>query len=75
VGLPMERVATPGADPRFARMAVELVRERLADGDTPDGAPGAPALGMLGPRPATCAPGCCPNPRGPRPALCGSDPA
>lgn len=76
-GLPMERVATPGADPRFARMAVDLFLERLAQGpDDPTGAgaaAAAPALGALGPRAATCAPGCCPNPRGPRPALCGAD--
>ncbi len=68
VGLPVERVPTPAPDPRFAAMVVDLALEQAADPPGPVGT----VLGSLGPRPATCAPGCCPNPRGARPALCGS---
>src|SRR5204863_168700 len=42
LGLPLQRAATPGTDPRFVSMITELVRERL------HGAPRA-ALGRLGP--------------------------
>lgn len=74
VGIAFERVATPGSDPRFVATLVDLVAERLA-ATTATGTPeGATALGWLGPRPAVCASGCCPNPRGPRPALCGVQP-
>ena len=44
LGLPFARAAAPGASPRFAAMAAELVAELT------DGAP-AQALGPLGPRP------------------------
>jgi ferrochelatase len=72
VGLPVARAATPGTDPRFVAMVADLLAEQRA---AVDGAPiEAPALGDLGPRVVPCAVGCCPNPRGPRPALCGSDP-
>jgi ferrochelatase len=73
VGLPVRRVATPGTDPRFVAMIADLLVERraLAGGERV----AEPALGRLGPRAVPCPPGCCPNPRGPRPALCGSDPA
>jgi protoporphyrin/coproporphyrin ferrochelatase len=69
LGLPFARAATPGTDPRFVSMIVELVQERLED---------APAwrrraLSSLGPWRDVCAAGCCPNPRGPRPALAGVD--
>jgi ferrochelatase len=74
VGLPVARAATPGTDPRFVEMVVDLLAEQRA---AADGAAdvGRPTLGQLGPRAVPCMPGCCPNPRGPRPALCGSDPA
>ena len=38
-------------------------------GESPD----RPALGSLPAGPDVCGAGCCPNPRGPRPALCGAD--
>ena len=71
VGLPVARAATAGTDPRFAAMAVDLFEESraLLAGQSVD----RPAGGGLGPRVVPCAPGCCPNPRASRPALCGSD--
>ena len=69
LGLPMTRAATPGTDPRFVAMAVELVRERLDDVPPQR----RTALSSLGPWPDVCAAGCCPNPRGPRPAVAGDD--
>jgi protoporphyrin/coproporphyrin ferrochelatase len=73
LGLPVARAATAGPDPRFVGMVADLLAEarERADGR----APSEPALGSLGPRVVPCAAGCCPNPRGPRPALCGSDPS
>lgn len=70
VGLPMVRVDTPGADPRTVAMVCDLVRERL------DGVPPSQRarVGSLPASPDRCAAGCCPNPRGPRPAVAGSDP-
>ena len=69
LGLPLARAATPGTDPRFVAMIRDLVEERLA------GRPAAQraALGALGPAHDVCPAGCCPNPRGPRPACCGED--
>ena len=69
VGLPMVRVATPGTDPRTVAMVCDLVSERL------DGVPTAQRvrLGSMPASPDRCAPGCCPNPRGPRPAVAGAD--
>ncbi|KZM72497.1 ferrochelatase [Nocardia terpenica] len=61
LGMSFARAATPGADPRFARLVADLVQEQLAGarplrlgvvpgyGCTLDGAP--------------CAPGCCEPPR------------
>jgi protoporphyrin/coproporphyrin ferrochelatase len=59
LGLPMERAATPGTDPRFVAMITSLVRERL------DPEPASqPALGPMGPACNTCPTGCCvPVPR------------
>jgi ferrochelatase len=59
LGLPLERAATPGIDPRFVSMVTSLVRERIS---------GAPrlALGSLGPAIDACPADCCPLP--PRPA-------
>jgi ferrochelatase len=70
VGLPVERAGTPGTDPRFVAMVASLVKERC-DGVPP---PARVRLGEGGPAPDRCAAGCCPNPRGPRPALAGDDP-
>jgi ferrochelatase len=52
LGLALARAATPGTDPRFARMVTELVRERL-DGLEPR------ALGNLGPAADSCPDDCC----------------
>jgi ferrochelatase len=68
LGLPLERAATPGTDPRFVSMVTRLVQERTA---------AAPrlALGTLGPAGDPCPPGddcpagCCALP--PRPATPG----
>ena len=69
LGFPLARAATPGTDPRFVSMVAELVRERLDDR-----APGErAALSPLGPWRDVCLAGCCPNPRGVRPAVAGSD--
>jgi ferrochelatase len=69
IGLPMARAATPGVDPRFVAMVVDLVHERLEDRPDSERA----ALSALGPWREVCAPGCCPNPRGLLPAVSGSD--
>ncbi|RNL64871.1 ferrochelatase [Nocardioides marmoriginsengisoli] len=71
LGMACERAATAGVDPRFVAMVRELLLERAAveRGQEIERA-------VVGPAPAAwdvCAPGCCANPRGPRPALCGSD--
>jgi protoporphyrin/coproporphyrin ferrochelatase len=52
LGLAFARAATPGANPRFASMITELVRERLT------GVPGA-ALGRLGVPDQECPADCC----------------
>ena len=70
IGLPFARAATAGVDPRFVAIARDLLLERSAveRGERPERA-------AAGSDPAwdVCAAGCCPNLRGPRPALCGSD--
>jgi ferrochelatase len=71
-GIPVARAATAGTDPRFVAMVADLLEESRA---AADGHPRQvlPVTGGLGPRVVPCAAGCCPNPRAPRPALCGSD--
>ncbi len=71
-GIPVARAATAGTDPRFIAMVADLFDEARA---TADGVSGVqrPTTGLLGPRAVPCAVGCCPNPRAPRPALCGAD--
>ena len=54
LALNLVRAATVGVHPRFVRMIRELIVERM----TP--AAPRPALGLLGPRPDRCDPGCCP---------------
>jgi ferrochelatase len=66
LGIPAVRAATVGTDPRFVAMVRELVLERV-------GLEPARALSPLGPSYDVCPTGCCPNPRGARAALCGSD--
>ena len=68
-GVAFARAATPGTDPRFVAMVVDLVRERLEDRPAAERA----ALSGLGTWPDRCVAGCCPDPRGPRPALSGAD--
>jgi protoporphyrin/coproporphyrin ferrochelatase len=71
VGVAFARAATAGTDPRFVAMVRELFLERAAveRGQVVD----RPTLGELGASWDVCPPGCCVNPRGDRPALCGSD--
>jgi len=66
IGLPTVRAATVGTDPRFVAMVRELVLERVGLSD-------ARALSTLGPMHDVCPANCCPNPRGSKPACCGSD--
>ncbi|CAA9347922.1 MAG: Coproporphyrin ferrochelatase [uncultured Nocardioidaceae bacterium] len=75
-GVAFARAATAGLDPRFVAMVRSLVveraeteRARQAGGRVPERA----AVGSLEASWDVCPPGCCANPRGPRPALCGSD--
>jgi ferrochelatase len=53
LGLPLQRAATPGTDPRFVAMITQLVRERLDDGTA------RAALGRLGPACDACPADCC----------------
>lgn len=69
IGLPMRRAATVGTDARFVAGLADLVEERLRDLPVAQ----RPALTALGPSYDRCPVGCCPNPRGERPALCGAD--
>ncbi len=62
VDLPITRAATPGTDPRFVAMVRALVLERAE-------AEPRKSLSPLGPTWDTCRSGCCPNPRGARPAV------
>ncbi|WP_114422625.1 ferrochelatase [Nocardioides houyundeii] len=69
LGITAVRAGTPGIDPRFVAMVRDLLVERAAveRGEQPH----RQSVGSMGPWQDLCAPGCCPNPRGPRPALCG----
>ncbi len=69
IGLPARRAGTPGDDPRFVAMVRDLLVERATVERGQDVA--RAAVGSLGPRWDRCPVGCCPNPRGERPALCG----
>jgi ferrochelatase len=81
--LPAVRAATVGTHPAFVAMVRELVRERAAAElagavVVGEAAPGnvqvvRRAVGRLGPSHDVCPVGCCPNPRGARPAACGAD--
>lgn len=73
LNLPMRRVPTVGAHPRFVAAIRELVLERAgAERDT-GAQPSRAAVGRLGPSHDLCPAGCCRNPRGARPAVCGID--
>lgn len=69
VGLPCVRAATVGTDPRFVHALVDLVAERVRQTPTAERI----ALGPWGAAPDVCPVGCCPNNKGERPALCGTD--
>jgi len=71
VGIEAVRAATPGIDPRFVAMVRDLLVERSAVERGEEVA--RSTVGDQRPWREICAAGCCPNPRGPRPALCGSD--
>jgi len=59
LGLTMVRAGTAGTHPRFVQMIRELIEERMS------GAPGRPALGVLGPSHDVCPLDCCPAPARP----------
>lgn len=70
LGLPVRRAATAGRDPRFVRVVRDLLLERAAVERGQE-----VARNRVGSLPASwdaCPEGCCANPRGPRPALCGA---
>ncbi|WP_018156028.1 ferrochelatase [Demetria terragena] len=70
LGLTMVRTPTVGVDPEFVSGLIDLVEERAAEAEGQNVAhPAWPGEAM----PAVCAPGCCPNLRESRPALCGRD--
>jgi ferrochelatase len=69
LGLAARRSATAAPDPRFAAMVRDLLVERAAVERGEEVA--RVSVGTLGPLWDRCQPGCCPNPRGERPALCG----
>jgi ferrochelatase len=71
LGLSLVRVPTVGTDEEFVSGLVDLVEERAAQarGERPS-RPAWPGRAAL---PSICAPGCCPNLRAARPALCGQD--
>ncbi|MGO4257329.1 ferrochelatase [Marmoricola sp. RAF53] len=71
LGIAFERASTAGLDPRFVAMVRDLLLERAAVERGEDAE--RDAVGALPPAWDVCAPGCCANPRGARPALCGSD--
>ncbi|HEY4024661.1 MAG TPA: ferrochelatase [Pseudonocardiaceae bacterium] len=62
-GMAFARAATPGTDPRFAELVVELIREHI-DGAAPRVCSAFPTLGSTV-NGAPCAVGCCEPPRRP----------
>lgn len=71
LGLPAARAATPGDDARFVATVRDLLLERAAVERGQEVA--RASLGTTGPMWDRCPVGCCANPRGERPALCGSE--
>lgn len=69
IGLPVVRAATVGTAPTFVAGLADLVQERVNDVPPSD----RPALTEWGPSYDLCPEGCCANPRGARPAVCGLD--
>jgi ferrochelatase len=72
VGLEMVRVPTVGTDPEFVSGLVDLVLERAAQALGTTSVP-SPSWPDHEASPSVCRPGCCPNLRVAKPALCGSD--
>jgi len=70
-GLEMVRVPTVGTDPEFVSGLVDLALERA--GQARGGAVAARTWPGKEAFPPVCRPGCCPNLRTAKPALCGSD--
>ena len=68
-GIEFARAATAGLDPRFVAMVRDLLLERAAVERGEEVA--ADRVGALAPSWDRCPVGCCPNPRGDQPALCG----
>ncbi len=68
LGLPSRRAATAGSDRRFAAMVRDLLVERATVERGEEVV--RTSTGSLGPMWDRCPVGCCPNPRGDRPALC-----
>ena len=73
LGLPVRRASTPGTDPRFVATVRDLLVERAVV--ERGGEVARAAVGSIGPLWDACPDGCCPNPRGERPACCQSPPA
>jgi len=71
LALPFARAATVGVDGEFVAAVRDLVLEQAARARGERVEPAA--LSGLGVLPGRCPAGCCPNPRGPKPALCGRD--
>jgi ferrochelatase len=71
LGLPARRAATSGTDRRFAAMVRDLLLERAAAERGEEVA--RVSVGTIGPLWDRCPVGCCSNPRGERPALCGEE--
>jgi ferrochelatase len=67
LGVRLVRVPTVGAADTFVRDLVDALLERAAE------ARGEAVPTYEGRMPSVCAPGCCPNLRAARPALCGRD--
>ncbi|MFC6012321.1 ferrochelatase [Nocardia lasii] len=63
LGMAFARAATPGTDPRFPRMIVELIAERVSDGPVRELGE-VPGYGCTADG-ARCAPGCCELPARP----------
>ncbi|MCW2793057.1 MAG: Ferrochelatase [Nocardioides sp.] len=71
LGMPARRAATPGVDPRFVAAVRDLLLERATV--ERGGEVARATVGGTEPLWDRCPVGCCANPRGERPALCGAD--
>ncbi|QIM20736.1 ferrochelatase [Phycicoccus sp. HDW14] len=71
VGVPFVRVATPHGDDGFVEALVDLLLERAAEARGEVVVPDTWLPGDV--RPSVCDPGCCPNLRVAKAALCGRD--